>query len=356
MRNFNTNQTRNFYVAGSIDTTHAIDSADFPATGIALKQAATGELYFLYKNADGKPTRSDSFLPTKVTHLKKTEGSALVKPLRAHVIGIYTNAVALADLIGKTLECIITIHQVFDYDMDNSISFVASVVGNSTNTATTSAFNIALAQAIVKAMPKNDPDYPFLKVYIDGTEIKKGTDVSGLNGSEGVVLVEAAQKYVRGKLSGEPCPASVAFRLADRNSGDIVWGVEDPTIKTVAEYNTQVEPTTNISPATISGTFELADLEWFAYGERGDMYRGYLYPNDYDTKYLIDLSKTYNVLNIEFYWSGENENVQKSKRMIQIAAEAKVSNDVITTLYNALYPLVNPYAALEARVTALDQA
>lgn len=333
MRNFNTNQTRNFYVAGSIDTTHAVDSADFPAKGICIGQTATGELYFKYKNADGMPTRSDSFAPAKVTHLTMTAGTALVKPLRAHIVAVDTSAVTLSELVGKTLDLTISIHQVFDYDMDNTINVVASVVGNSTNTASAAAFHKDLAIAIAKALPKNDPQYPFLKVYSNGTEVTSKTAAADVTGaSVGVVLVEAQQRYVRGKLTGEPCPASLAFRLADRNVADIIWGTD--TISTVAAINTA--QTYSISPATISGTYELADLEWFAYGEKGDMYRGYLYPNDYDTKYSIDLSKTYNVLNIEFYWSGENENVQKSKRMIQVAAEATVSNDIITTLYEEL--------------------
>ena len=60
---------------------------------------------------------------------------------------------------------------------------------------------------------------------------------------------------------------------------------------------------------------------------------------------MIDVAKEYNVLSIEYYWQGGAENVQKSPRMIQIAAEAADSNDVVTTLYEALVALVNEGAS-----------
>ena len=57
MRNFNTNQTRHFYVAGAVDAN--VDTN----LDIALGTTATGEMYFKYKNADGLLTRSDTIDP-----------------------------------------------------------------------------------------------------------------------------------------------------------------------------------------------------------------------------------------------------------------------------------------------------
>ena len=274
MQNFNTNQTRHFYVAGAVGSEGAVaNNLDIVIAG----PIATGEMYFVYKNADGLVTRSDTFDPKKITSLKKTDASNLDKPLMAHTIAIDT-------------------------------------------------FHKDLAIAIAKALPKFDKQYPLIKVYSNGAEVTANTAAADVTGSaDGVILVEGLQKYVRGKLTGEPCPFSVAFRLADGNMGDIAWGTD-----TVAKAAAPV------SPIVYPGARTLADLEYFALGERGDVYRGSMWPNEYTPTYSIDLSQTYDVLTIEYYWAGGAENVQKSPRMIQVAGPAAVITALQNTLSNAI--------------------
>lgn len=306
MQNFNTNQTRHLYVAGAIKQNSAAISNNLDIT---VAKTATDEIYFVYKNADGLVTRSDTIAKDKIVSAKYVTAADLDKPLMAHTVALDTNAVALNSLVGKTLDLMITIHEFFDYDASNTITFTASVVGNATNTASAAAFHKDLAIAIAKALPKFDKQYPLIKVYSNGTEVTADTAAANVTGAAtGVVLVEGLQKYVRGKLSGEPCPFSVAFRLADGNMGDIAWGTD-----TVAKAASPV------SPIVYPGVQALADLEYFALGERGDVYRGSMWPNEYTPTYAINLSQTYDVLTIEYYWNGAAENVQKSPRMIQVA-------------------------------------
>lgn len=338
MQNFNTYQTRQFYVAGAINDNVNVPGETVAPLDIAVKKTANGELFFSYLNADGILTRSDTFDPKKIVSLKKTTADKMARPLMAHKISVDANAVTLgasSPLIGKTLDCIITMHGVFDYDDANTYTFVASVVGNATNTATAAAFHKDLAMAIAKALPVPDKLYPLVRVYSNGSEVTAKTAASSVNGAAGgVVLVPGLQKYVRGKLTGEPINISVAFRLADGNYGDIVWGKDDDT-KTVAQVNTA--DTSSISPAVYPANYILADLEYFALGERGDMYRGFNWPHNYDTTYSINPnSGTYSVLTIEYYWQGGAENVQKSPRMIQVAAPETVSNDIVSELYDTI--------------------
>ena len=322
MQNFNTNQTRHFYVAGAIDS--SVDTN----LDIALGTTATGELYFKYKNADGLLTRSDTFDPKKIVSLKKTLSTDMAIPLKAHTVAVNTSAVTLSNLVGKTLNLVITINQAFDYDDDNCIRVIASVVGNSTNTANATAFHKALAEAIALALPTPDPAYPLIKVFSNGSEVTKAIAKAGsaVGAAGGVVLVEGIQKFVRGKLTGEPCPFSVAFHLKDSNTGDIVWGTD-----TVA--NSAISGNTVVPAA-----YALANLEYFALGERGDYVRGYNYPNEYQPTYAINPASTYDVLSIEYYWSGSAENVQKSPRLIQVAAphNASAASDICTILYNQI--------------------
>ena len=305
MQNFNTNQTRQFYVAAAIDS--SVDTN----LDIALGTAATGEMYFKYKNADGIVTRSDTFDPKKVTSLKKTLSASMAKPLLKHTIVVNTAEFAdAAALAGKTVKLKITVHQVFDYDDSNSTTFT---VRYKVPTSITNAnFYLALKGLVETAMPKPDKSYPYFTVT---------------SSASGLVLTEAVQKYVRGKLSGEPVHLSVAFGIDAATFGEdemVAWGTD-----TVAE-----------SGSVVPANYALADLEYFALGERGDVFRGNNWPNNYDVTYVIDPNgaTAYDVLTVEYYWAGDAENVQKSPRMIQIAAPHNdtSADDICTTLYNAI--------------------
>lgn len=295
MRNFNTNQTRQLYVATTV-----AENAPATAGEIKVGTALNGDLYLQYMNADGLLTRSDTFNKDRIIYIHK--GTQPDGKLMQHTITLDTNAVVLANLVGKTLNCNITVSEVFDYDSSNSITFTASVVGTSTNTASVSAFYTALAAAIQDAMPTPDKSYPWMTIA---------------SSANGVVLTEAPQKYVRGKLTGEPVHFTVAFNMKDGDLEDIVWGNDAVAV----------------SATTIPGGRALADLEYFALGERGDQYRGAEWPNEIVPTYMVDPTATYYVLSIEYYWQGCAENVQKSPRMIQVVSTTQAT---INSLYSAI--------------------
>ena len=325
MANFNTNQTRHFYVAKAIDS--SVDTNG----DIAVKSLADGKFYFAYKNADGLLVRSDLIDPKCVTSVKKTAADDMNIPLMAHTVAINSSVVDItsSSMTGKTLSLIVTIHQAISYDESDTISFVAPVyVSSSINTA--ALFHKALAKAVVEHMPKG-----FLKVFTyGGTEVTKANADSTSGHANGIILVPCAQKWVRGKMANEPVTLSVAFSYKNSNYEDIQWGT-DVVAKSSVSGNT-----------SIPSAYALADLEYFAYGERGDFNRGNWYHEE--PTYIIDPTdgtKKYNVLSIEFYYAGGAEDVQKSPRLIQVAAEAKVSDDVITSLYEQVNALIAPAAS-----------
>ena len=318
MQNFNTNQTRHFYVVGAVKRVAPESKLD-----ITPNITDTGELFFSYKNNDGIVTRTDTINIKKVVSVKKATAAKMAKPILAHKITIAADVVAnLSNLIGKVFALTVNIHQYGDYDEASSRAFVATVIGDSTNTASAAAFYKALAVAIAKALPTPDAYYPLLKVFAPA-EVTKSTKVSDISGTPAAVyLVPGLQKYVRGKLTADPCPLSVASRLHDGD--DTVWAEDEA--KTVAKFNTA--DSVSLSPVVVPAVYTIADLEYFALGERGDVYRGFNFPNDYPINPAIDLTQSYDMLSVEYYWSGDAENVQKSPRLMEFAGPAAV----ITTL------------------------
>ena len=316
MANFNTYQTRNLYVVTDLLTSGEPDAAG----ELKMGTTATGEIFFKYFNGDAIATRTDLIRPESIISLKKTKAAEMDTKLLMHTLAVDTSAVTLANLVGKTLNCVITLQQVGSYDMSDTITITASVVGDSTNTANATAFHKALAGAIALALP--DTKYPVLKVFSNGSEVTKAIAKAGsqTGAAGGVVLVESPQGYRRGLLSKEAYPFSVAFVLHDGTD-------------TIAE--------SNISGNTvIPSVYAIADLEAFTMGERGDDKRGYYYPFNYEPTPLVDLTKSYDLVSIEFAWQGNAENIQKSPRMIQFACEVSGSGSQATSDADDIYDAV----------------
>ena len=327
MANFNTNQARQLYVASARKTS----AAGVTSNGdIALLTDQAGDFYFVYKNGDGIVTRSDVIPAGCIEYVNKRTAAQCARPLMAYTVAVDNDAIALTDLVGKTVRIKISCNQFMSYSDNDSVPVIAEFAANSTNTATAAAFHKELAMAIAKALPKKD--IPYFKVYSSGTEVTADTAAGSVTGSaNGVVLVPGQQKWVRGKMTGEPLTLDIATSVKIANTDDIAWGKS--SVATVADTNTA--QSTSISPVSISGSYELADLEYFALGERGDIYRGSFWPNDVTPTYMVNVASTYDVLSVQYYWQGHAENIQKSPRTIQVAGPTAVINALYTALTGA---------------------
>lgn len=320
MRNFNTNQARHLYVASA-----KRDNISGVTTNgdICFAVNDKGDMYFVYKNADGIITRSDTIPAGCVEYFNKKTATQLAKPLMAHTIAVDTSAVTLANLIGKTVRLTIYVRQFVGLSDNDSIAVNVELVGNSTNTANATAFHKALAYEIAQAMPKRD--VPLFRIFSNGTEVTKDTAAASITGAAGgVVIVATPQKWVRGKMSNEPFYLTTQFNY-EAAGDNIAWGTDTVAASSISGYT------------TLSGDYEIADLEYFSYGERGDIYRGSNWPNDYTPTYMVTPGTGYHMLTIQYFYQGKAENIQKSPRTIQIAG----SQAVINALYNAVDAAIN---------------
>ena len=137
--------------------------------------------------------------------------------------------------------------------------------------------------------------------------------------STGIVIEEVPQPWVLGKRQADQINFAVHTVPINVDGSQIPWGI----IKDTTSTNT-VNQVTNGKMT--------ADMEWFYIGERADQFRGVGYPDNFETKYLANPSKTYNFIDIQFYYSGDAEDVQRSKKMLTIAipTDATVGADTLT--------------------------
>ena len=92
-------------------------------------------------------------------------------------------------------------------------------------------------------------------------------------------------------------------------------------------------PVESVDTGLTSG-YKLADMEYFAMGERGDEYRMAAYPNHIITDYKIDPAKTYGVYNVHYSYKGYNTQSHKSEKDLVIAVlnDTELTNTLVKKL------------------------
>lgn len=95
------------------------------------------------------------------------------------------------------------------------------------------------------------------------------------------------------------------------------------------DKNQQI-PVESVDTGLTSG-YKLADMEYFAMGERGDEYRMAAYPNHIITDYKIDPAKNYDVYNIHYSYKGYNTQSHKSEKDLVIAVTAGTTLSALAT-------------------------
>jgi hypothetical protein len=109
-----------------------------------------------------------------------------------------------------------------------------------------------------------------------------------------------------------------------------------PVIEDGEEVNWLDVTIASSTTAFVKGGYKLADMEYFALGERGDEYRMMGYPNYVKTTYRINPAEEYDVYNIHYAYKGSNDQSHKSEKDLIIAVPA---GDIITGLDTALSAL-----------------
>lgn len=308
---FSTNQARHFYVASEISEDR-IDSekSNVGAIKCIVENNTAGcpiNFWFEYMSPAG-PVRSDIIPVNHVREYAFTDGTTLRRPYTAKSITLAPAMLDNSNVIGGQ-DCImnITVKNYENAGTEYRIHKFGAV--HTMNTMTESDFYIKMAQSLVSGLSRDANQ--ILKVYVTTSgspvEVKKGTDLTSTTAT-GIVLVEAEQPWKLGKIVNTSIDFSLNGNTVIVDGEELLWAViEDATDAPTYGYQKNGRDT--------------ADLEWFCMGERGDIYRGMGWPNNWDTTYLADPTKEYDYLDIRYFFQGEGVSVQQSEKSITIVME-----------------------------------
>ena len=325
MAAFSVHQVRQLYVANAYkENLAALNNAG----DITVVKTNEGDaMYFQYMGALLDKMRSDLIKVDNITNLTATKAEDIATKLKGYTLTLdpavnggqpvagqdYILRLAFREFIGMS-----EADQYFKYGMVHVFSGLSA-----------SDFYKEMALSLAKNISKDTTTLVDIYLY-DGstsTKVEASTKKSSLTGTYTAIrFVEAVQPWNLGTMPQAVIPFEVQPVNVTVDGDQRIWGK-------VESYNPQV---------SLPEGQLIADLEYFCMGERGDQYRNMGWPNVIPTKYLVDPSKKYDVLNIHYFYTGDGISVQKSEKDIQIVVPRPGEKDYtnINALIKAIKAIV----------------
>ena len=328
MATFSINQVRHLYVEKALKTDNNLLSTDAVGSILPKVDTAKTTLYFQYMSPAGIVS-SDKITIANIISAKATASGSMAHKLARYEVTL--SALAPAPVQAQEYVLRLAFRQFIGIGEDDQYFKYGFVKATSGMTA--SNFYKALALSLAKNIANETT--PLVNIYLnskaaDGTDVPvtSATKEAELNKTDynKIIIEEVQQDWILGKMPQAFIPFSVQPTTITVDGEEIIWG----DVKKVT------------STKKVENGHNIADLEYFCMGARGDMYRGMGYPNNITTTYLVDPSKKYDTLDIHYSYIGSNESVQKSERTITIVCEDNGSH----TLMKALVAAVNEASGL----------
>ena len=317
------NQFRNLYV---MKTYKASESALEAVGDTTLKvDTAKNSMYLVYKDTEDNLT-SDIIDLKNLLYVKSTKAADMARKLNSQSVTLNEDPISGQDyVLNVEVRNFVALG-----DDSTHIKFGAV---HAVKNMTRSDFYKAMAVNLAKNLSR-EPS-PILNVSLNKynstgtTNTKVAVLVNGkmqnlaaLTSTEtytSIIIDEVEQPWRRGVAQVEPVNFNTTCGTVLVDGNDVIWGTVEKE---------EGDP--------INNGKQIADMEWFYHGTRGDIYREATYPDNFDFKPLVDETKAYSTLDIHFAYVGPGVEVAKSERTITVVcADATELNKLITAIKTA---------------------
>jgi hypothetical protein len=323
MSNFSTNQIHQLYVISGYNASVTDASAVGTIGAIKSIDDIRGkEVMFNYKGAESV-LASDFIQIHNIGYAKAVPASDMVTVMKKVEVTLDSTINSGAPVSGQDYVLSINFKNFFSsgdasqYFKDAAVHATANMTASDFYKAMLKSLNAAFSREPGATKESN----PYLKFSVDDT-----TTATKL------IIEEKPQEWALGTKKARRIMFDVVPTTIYTGGDDVVWGtVTDATpAKASAEVGTNA----------IGNGQQIADLEWFCMGERGDQYRNVGWPHVIPTKYLVDPTQQYHVLELHYAFTDTGVNSYRTEKEITIVAPAttdgkKALNDFIDALENA---------------------
>lgn len=307
MATFSNDQSRHLYVVKANKASALATAGDVVVSGIK-----DDELFFKYQSPGGK-MRTDLVPIKNITNCTSSKARAILSPVQK-----ITFDTTVLPVVGKSYTINLSTRGQYTGDMAYNEVKTATVVAKTTVVNDlAAAFKTELAGLIAR-----DP-------AMSNVEVTQATNV--------ITIGQTAPKFVLGVVQSRYL--------------DIIPQCNPVTISGIETAFATVTYVTDAATAkyTTPNGRTVADMEWFYMGERGDQYRMGGYPVNFNVQYLADSTLNYDFIEVEYFWAGDAEDVQHSKKQLTLAV---VSDKTDGTLGTQATAIVTAMTTLGVKVTA----
>ena len=164
----------------------------------------------------------------------------------------------------------------------------------------------------------------------------------------GIKIVEAQQEWILGVKQDKPIIFKINNSTINNGSNDVYWAdvfySNGKKITGGMEISETTSSTNVPVGATLTNSHLAAELEYFAMGERADLYRNVGWPDTRITKYIVDPTNAYgyDMINIHYAYVGSNHSVQKSEKDLTILVP-RLGTDSDATVIGATAESIKGY-------------
>jgi hypothetical protein len=319
------NQFRNLYVMKAYKNS---ESALAAVGDLTLKvDTAKSNVYLVYKDTEDTIT-SDLISIKNLLYAKATKAADMARTLNSQSVTLNAdpisgqdyvlnvevrNFVALGD--DSTHIKFGAVHAVKGMTKSDFYKAMAVNLAKNLSREPSPILNVLLTKNDSAASGEEDSE---VAVLLNG----KMQNLAALKSTEtytDIIIDEVEQPWRRGVAQVEPVNFNTTCGTILMDGDDVIWGT--------VEKETGDE---------IQNGKQIADMEWFYHGTRGDIYREATYPDNFDFKPLVDETKAYSTLDIHFAYVGPGVEVAKSERTITVVcATAAELTKLITALKTA---------------------
>lgn len=317
------NQFRNLYV---MKTYKASESALAAVGDTTLKvDTAKNSMYLVYKDTEDNLT-SDIIDLKNLLYVKSTKAADMARKLNSQSVTLNEDPISGQDYVLNV--------EVRNFvALGDDSTYIKFGAVHAVKDMTKSDFYKAMALNLAKNLSREVS--PILNVSLNKynstgtTNTKVAVLVNGkmqnlatLTSTEtytSIIIDEVEQPWRRGVAQVEPVNFNTTCGTVLVDGNDVIWGTVEKE---------EGDP--------INNGKQIADMEWFYHGTRGDIYREATYPDNFNFKPLVDETKAYSTLDIHFAYVGPGVEVAKSERTITVVcADAAELNELITAIKTA---------------------
>ena len=299
------NQVRQLYVANKV-----VDKGTkLSANGDMIVKTCDEfdkEVYFEVKGYD-TVLKSDRIPVKNISYAKAIEAAKMKTPMKKVLVTLKSTVNEGLPIAGEDYILRINLRQF--YGMSDQDQYFKDAAVHATKGMSKETFYAEMKKALDRCFAREV-----------GATIDSNPYLSFTSSEAGLVIEEKAQtpSWHLGTAAEERVFFDVVPTTVYDGIDDLIWG--DATEQTPTNF--------------VDNGRKIADLEYFLLGERGDQYRKIGWPNDIETKGLVDPNKSYDVFEIHYAFTDTGVNSYRTEKDITIVvpSEGEATFTVINKL------------------------